>query len=282
MAEPDWNRWQKVAAVANPFASVVLAVGGLLVTYNIQRYQIEVERAKNAADTRLQEARIASDMLKELVTSDAKHRPAILVMIEPYLAKEKYTQLCAALAREDEEPKVRHVALQQLGNVPDRKSLEVLRGIASDPSAPAQDRGLAQKSAESVESALERAASLRTLTNPQSPLRVKLTVVGCCIEGQEMRIQLQNLSLVPLYAAVLDIDSTGRIGVLASSYLLQPNEKAITVAVAIASAALGVEVIRVIGSKTPIDPSNFDAPALRKLDPTSWCTEKWVNIQTHD
>ncbi len=117
-----------------------------------------------------------------------------------------------ALAREDGEPKVRQVALQQLGSLPDRKGLEVLRGIAFDPSASVQDRGLAQKSGESVISALDRAQSLRTRTNPLSPLQVKLTLDGCtdtCLAGQEMRIQIQNLSSVALSVVVVVIDSTG-------------------------------------------------------------------------
>jgi hypothetical protein len=205
-------------------------------------------------------------MFQELVKSDAKHRAAVLVMIEPYLPKERYTQLCAALAREDAEPRVRQVALQQL------------RSIATDPSASPQDRGIAQKNT----SALDRAQFLRTLSNPQSRLQVKLTVDGCCVEGQEMRIQLQNLSQVPLFVIVIDVDPTGRIVVLfpddTSPHLLQPS--AIVTQRVTAAAPFGTDVIRAIGSKIPI--TNIDEPTLRKLNPADWCTQAHFNVLSQE
>lgn len=129
---------------------------------------------------------------------------------------------------------------------------------------------------------LDRAQFLRRLSNPNSRLQVKLTVNGCCVEAKEMRIQVQNLSQVPLYVLLLGIDSTSRIEVLfptdASPHLLQPNEIITQTAMA---AAPFPDVMRVIGSKTPITPSNFDRPALRKLDPSDWCTQAqfFANVQ---
>ena len=253
--KPDF--WPKASVALSMLSSLLVAAMGAYVTYSVSHSQIEVARAKNADDTRLQEARIASDMFQELVKSDAKHRAAVLVMIEPYLPKERYTQLCAALAREDVDPRVRQVASQQL------------RSIATDLSASSKDRGIAQRNM----SALDHAQFLRTLSNPQSRLQIKLTVDGCCVEGQEMRIQLQNLSQVPLFVVIIDVDPTGAVILLfpdgASPYLLQPN--AIVTQRVTAAAPFGTDVIRAIGSKSPI--TNIDEPTLRKLNPADWCTQ---------
>lgn len=280
--KPDF--WQRASIISSIFSSIIIAGVGLFISYRLQssqiasaaaisQSQIDVARFKNADDTRLQEAKIAADMLQELVRSDAKHRAAVLIMIQPYLTKERYAHLCTALAQED-EGRVRQVAFEQLAKTPTKSNLNVLQNISRDKSTPAGDRVVAERGVSSIESALVVAERIRTLSNSQSSLKVAISMSGCkggvCVDGEKFSIRAENQSQQPLWLYIYGVDSDGSVS------LIYPNSTTMKVDPGsgptiglTASKPYGPAVLRVIGSTVPFtDPARF--LLLKETD--SWAT----------
>ena len=135
--QTDW--WQKVSVVSTVLSTVVLAAIGLMIQRSnaitadaLSRAQLEVAKAKNTDDIRIQEGQLVSGFLKQTFELNGKHRAVILVVLKDHMPQQGYTALCAALAQEDSKEAVRVVAIRQLGTTANQNGAQILSSIAKD------------------------------------------------------------------------------------------------------------------------------------------------------
>ncbi len=150
-AKTDW--WSRAPVISSFFSSVVIAGVGLHVTSSTQTAQIqsskalgeaqvEIARLKNSDDRRLQENKLASDLLQNLLSDEPRHRKFAIIMLRRTVEPAVYDGLLSGIAASDPAADVRLAAIRQLGSSRNPNVAVALNQIATDPSRPREERQL--------------------------------------------------------------------------------------------------------------------------------------------
>jgi hypothetical protein len=153
--------WDKAPVVTSVISSVVIALVGLYLSSSIQESQLAVTQANNAAqieitsqknlaDTRIEELRLAGQLLDSLVSDDAKKRRIATLMLPSALSDDAMEQRILAALVEDTDQSVRVAAINWLGNADTQGAALILEGVRSDPQRPENERTLARDLATKV------------------------------------------------------------------------------------------------------------------------------------
>lgn len=155
----DW--WSRASVISSFLSSVVIAAVGLALTSSIQKAQIDsskalgdaqiqIQKLKNLDDRRLQENKLASDLLQNLLSNEPRHRQFAIIMLRRTVDSAMYEELLSGIAASDPAGKVRETAIRQLSNSQDPKIATTLNKIAVDPARSPEERDLANKAKNNV------------------------------------------------------------------------------------------------------------------------------------
>jgi hypothetical protein len=147
--------WQKASVLASIFSSVVLATVGLILNSSIQRTQIEssnaaaqaqlqFERAKSQDDKQEQQYRLTQELIRDLLSDNARHRALAIALLKRISQPEMYEEVVAILATDDSDSKVRKLAIGALAQSSHSIAGTTLRQIAIDKNRPESERSLAR------------------------------------------------------------------------------------------------------------------------------------------
>ena len=153
--------WDKAPIVTSVISSVVIALVGLYVSSSFQKSQLAVTREANAAqlaitaqknqsDVRIEELRLASQLLESLVSPDSKKRRIATLMLPSALSNQQMTQQILTALTDDSDPGVRVAAINKLGTATTQQAALALEGVHADASRPEAERALARDLATKV------------------------------------------------------------------------------------------------------------------------------------
>jgi len=300
--------WQKLSVLATVLSTVVLGAIGLVITHRqgestqmltlgqqqISKELNEITRTRNASDEELEKARIAHDLLK-LLFEKGQHRNTILVVIQPYLPAERYTNMLSALAKEDQEDSVRLTAVRQLAKTPTSTATAALSAvaqatlntIAQDQKRPEPERAAAQKATTELQNKSEVFQRIRNLQNSSPKARIRVAMTGDCQSITENRFQcsdgdmgtiaVTNQSQQVLYVSMIDLEEyTGKIIQIVNSRSVDPGATMSSPILYFEARLAATETIKVIATTEEVRFQEiFDNP---KSTPPAIASTTWTNI----
>jgi hypothetical protein len=224
----------------------------------------QITRERNAAYERLERGKLASDLLKQLLDSKGQHRAAILVMLEPYMPGDQYTNLLAALAKEDAEKAVRITAIKQLAKSTGPVAAAAAKTIAKDTERPEPERtAAAQTSSQIDKNDKDLFSTLRKLANKSSSIAAGIapTVAGeCkalgpakaeCANGEGIPVLVKNEGKETLYATFLELRTPTQIVAPGAARAIPPASG--TIEMLDTKYGPGTSLFKFILSKQPLD-----------------------------
>jgi caspase domain-containing protein len=148
----DW--WDKAGIISSILSSVVIAVIGIYVSTLFQESQLAVTKENNKAqlemaaqkeqsDLRLQELKLASDLLEPLLSKDAKKRRIAALMLPATLSNHDMCQQILAALVQDSDSSVRITAMRKLGDSTTTASAKILDKAGNDTTLPEAERKFA-------------------------------------------------------------------------------------------------------------------------------------------
>ncbi|WP_027800305.1 caspase family protein [Paraburkholderia dilworthii] len=143
--------WDKADIVAKFLSTVVIAIIGTLITYQIQRVQIatnqaianaqlQAARSKAQDDKRTQDSEITVQLLNHLISEKAIQRRLAIVALRQSVPVQVYDPIVQILATTDSDAEVRATAIGQLASGQSPGISATLTAIATDPKRAPQER----------------------------------------------------------------------------------------------------------------------------------------------
>jgi hypothetical protein len=153
--------WDKADTIAKFLSSVVIATVGILITWSIQRTQIDTNRniaeaqiraaeVKAQDERRFQENQMSVQLVNHLISADEIQRQIAIITLRQSVPPQVYDSIVQVLARRDQDSGVRTEAIKQLAASRSPQVTQTLRAIVADYDRPTSERQLAARATEQV------------------------------------------------------------------------------------------------------------------------------------
>jgi hypothetical protein len=145
--------WEKAEIVAKFATSGVIALVGIILTFAVQKTQIETSNnqasaqlnfAKIQAESqkRLQESELTAKLSDSIASVDPKKREVGIIALQRSVPADTYEAVLQVLIRSDSDAKVREEAIKRLSHSTNSDVLSVLNDVEGDEKRPKRERQL--------------------------------------------------------------------------------------------------------------------------------------------
>jgi hypothetical protein len=153
--------WEKAEIVSKFATSGVIALVGIILTFAVQKTQIETANnqasaqlnfAKIQAESqkRLQESELTAKLSDSIASVDPKKREVGIIALQRSVPADTYEAVLQVLIRSDSDAKVREEAIKRLSHSTNPDVLSVLNDVEGDEKRPQRERQLAKIAARNV------------------------------------------------------------------------------------------------------------------------------------